>query len=43
MGDKIIEFIYQRSLQKRPPPKKKQNNAFVLDLPTRIKLQHENS
>ena len=39
MGDKIIEFIFQRSLQKRPKKKKIQSNVFVLDLPTRIKLQ----
>ena len=37
MDDKIIKFIYDSSLQKRP--KKLQNNIFVLYLPKRIKLR----
>ena len=39
MSDKIIEFVYNSSLQKRP--KKLQNNVFVLYLPKRIKLRPE--
>ena len=37
MGDKIIEFVYHDSLQKRP--KNLQNNVFVLYSPKRIKLR----
>ena len=37
MDDKIIEFIYDSSLQKRL--KKLQNNVFVLYSPKRIKLR----
>ena len=39
MGNKIIGFIYDGSLEKRP--KKLQNNVFVLYLPKRIKLRPE--
>ena len=39
MDDKIIEFVYDSSLQKRL--KKLQNNVFVLYSPKRIKLQPE--
>ena len=37
MVDKIIELIYNSSLQKRP--KKLQNNVFMLYFPKRIKLR----
>ena len=39
MGNKIIGFIYDGSLEKRP--KKLQNNVFVWYLPKRIKLRPE--